>query len=215
MRTSRQSSLALSGRQNLSTCCSGSCKETPYQFQSSTPPSTHGLDIFKLCALVWLRQSAVQRGSILQYADGTLLIAKNAKKLPAMPKPQAVWLNWRMKPKVLKCRALGLHSRTAQSSHYFNPRLSLCSEEIPFLDSGTILFLGVPITSIMSTTGHQELFYIKLLGLLNRVNSSPVTTKQKIRLYRDGVCPRLTGVSGNWTASLGFNASWSPKPAGS
>ena len=97
-----------------------------------------------------------------------------------------------MKPKVSKSRALGLHSRTAQSSRFFNPRLSLCSEEIPFLDSYTILFLGMPVTSIMSAIGHQELFSAKLLHLLNRVDSSPVTTKQ-IRLYRAGVCPHLTG----------------------
>ena len=97
-----------------------------------------------------------------------------------------------MKPKVSKCRALGLQSRTARTSRFFNPQLSLCSEEIPFLDNDTILFLGMPVTSIMSTTGHQESLSAKLLDLLNRVDSSSITTKQKIRLYKDGVCPSLT-----------------------
>ena len=50
----------------------------------------------------------------------------------------------------------------------------------------------MPVTSIMSTTGHQELLSAKLIDLLNRIDSSPVTIKQKIRLYRDGVYALLT-----------------------
>jgi hypothetical protein len=34
---------------------------------------------------------------------------------------------------------------------------------------------------------------MKLTDLLLRVDSSPITVKQKIRLYKDGICPRL-----NW-----------------
>lgn len=137
--------------------------------------------------------SSARELPILQFADDTCLIAKNAKKCQQMLQAIEVWLDWAgMKPKVSMCRALGLHSRTAQSSRFFNPQLSLCSEKIPFLDSDTILLLGMPVTSIMSTTGHQEVLSAKLLDLPNCVDSSPVTTKQKIRLYRDGVCPRLT-----------------------
>ena len=137
--------------------------------------------------------SSVREFSILQYTDDTCLIAKNSKKCQQMLHATEVWLDWAgMKPTVSKCRALGLQSRTARSSHFFNPQLSLCSEEIPYLENDATLFLGMPVTSIMPTTGHQEFLSAKLLDLLNRVDSSPITTKQKIRLYKDWVCPRLS-----------------------
>lgn len=63
---------------------------------------------------------------ILYYADDACLIAKNAKECQQMIHATEVWLDWaRMKPKVSKCRALGLQSGTARSSHFFNPQLSL------------------------------------------------------------------------------------------
>ena len=93
--------------------------------------------------------SSARKLSILLYADDTCLIAKNAKKCQQMLHATEVWLNWaKMKP---KCRALGLQSRTARTSRFFNPKLSLCSEVIPSLNNDTILFLSMPVTSIMST----------------------------------------------------------------
>ena len=112
--------------------------------------------------------SSARELPILQYADDTYLIAKNAKKCQQMLHATEEWLDWAgRKPKVSKCRALGLQSRTARTSRFFNPQLPLCSEEIPFLDNDTILFLGMPATSIMSTTGHQKSLSAKLLNLLN------------------------------------------------
>ena len=55
-----------------------------------------------------------------------------------------------------------------------------------------VSFLGMPVKKLMSTTFHQEFLSTKLLDLLTRVDSSPVTTKQKLRLFRDGICPHLT-----------------------
>ena len=46
--------------------------------------------------------------------------------------------------------------------------------------------------NLMSITNHQETLCANLLDLLNCVDSSPITVKQKIRLYRYGICPRLT-----------------------
>ena len=143
MRTSRQSSLELSGRQNLSTCWSASFKEIPYQFQSSSLPSTYCwiIFIYHMPYAGYCFSSSARELPILSYADDTCLIAKNAKKFQQMLQATEVWLDWAdMKCKVSKCRALGLHSRTAQSSRYFNPRLSLGIEEIAFLDSNTISY---------------------------------------------------------------------------
>jgi hypothetical protein len=132
--------------------------------------------------------------STLQYADDTCLIARSAKKCQEMLHAIDIWLNWaRMEPKVPKCRALGLQSRKASDSRFFNPQLTLGSEEIPFLGNDSIPFLGMPVSKLLSATSHQESLSMKLTDLLLRVDSSPITVKQKIRLYKDGICPRL-----NW-----------------
>ena len=131
--------------------------------------------------------------SILQYADDSCFIAKSADKCQQMLHATEVWLNWaRMTPKVPKCRSLALQSRKASNSRFFNPRLTLGSEEIPFLGNDTIPFLGMPVSKFMSVTSHQMSLCSKVTDLLQRTDSSPITVKQKIRLYKDGICPRLT-----------------------
>ena len=52
-------------------------------------------------------------------------------------------------------------------------------------------FLGMPVTKLMSTAGNQESLAAKVVNLLERVDASPITTKQKITLYKNGICPRL------------------------
>ena len=130
--------------------------------------------------------------STLQYADDTCFTASSAKRCQEMLSATEVWLKWaRMEPKVPKCRALALQSRKSKDSRFFNPQLTLGSEEIPFLDDDTIPFLGMPVTKLMSTAGHQESLAAKVVNLLERVDASPITTKQKIKLYKNGICPRL------------------------
>ena len=55
----------------------------------------------------------------------------------------------------------------------------------------SIPFLGMPVTKLMLTATHHEFLSNKLQRLLERVNSSHVTTKQKVKLYKDGICPCL------------------------
>ena len=93
-----------------------------------------------------------------------------------------------MEPKVPKCRALTLQSR---HSCFFNPQLTLGAEEIPFLDEETIPFLDIPVIKLMSTTGHRESITTKLVKLLEIVYASPVTAKQKMKFYKDEICPRF------------------------
>ena len=77
--------------------------------------------------------------STLQYADDTCFTTSNVKSCQEMLNATEVWLRWaRMEPKVPKCRALALQSRKSKDSRFFNPRLTLGSEEIPFLGDDTI-----------------------------------------------------------------------------
>jgi hypothetical protein len=49
----------------------------------------------------------------------------------------------------------------------------------------------MPVTELMLTATHREFLSNKLQRLLERVDSSHVTTKQKVKLYKDGICPCL------------------------
>ena len=130
--------------------------------------------------------------STLQYADDTCYTARNPKKCQEMLNATDVWLKWaQMEPKVPKCRTLSLQSRHPQHNRFSNPHLTLGTEEIPFLGDETIPFLGMPVTKLMLTAGHRESISKDLVDLLERVDTSPVTTKQKVKLYKDGICPRL------------------------
>ena len=130
--------------------------------------------------------------STLQYADDTSYTASSRKKCQEMLNATQVWLQWaQMEPEVPKCRALSLQSRRPQRNRFSNPQLPLGEEQIPFLGDKTIPFLGLPVTKLMLTTSHRESLSGKLQTLLERVDNSPITTKQKARLYRDGICPCL------------------------
>ena len=130
--------------------------------------------------------------STLQYADDTSYTASSRKKFQEMLNATQVWLQWaQMESKVPKCRALSLQSRRPQRNRFSNPQLTLGVEQNPFLGDETIPFLGMPVTKLMLTTSHCESLSGKLQTLLERVDNSPITTKQKVRLYRDGIYPRL------------------------
>ena len=136
--------------------------------------------------------SSNKQVSTLQYADDTSYTASSSKKCQEMLNTTQVWLKWaQMEPKVPKCRALSLQSRRPQCNRFLNPQLTLGEEQIPFLGDETIPFLGMPVTKLMLTTSHRESLSGRLQTLLERVDNSPITTKQKVRLYRDGICPRL------------------------
>ena len=153
------------------------------------------LDHIKLvCPDAGYRFSSSDRQvSMLQYADDTCFTANSSKKCQEMLNVTNVWLNWaQMEPKVPKCCVLSLQSRRPQNNLFSNPKLTLGDEEIPFLGDETIPFLSMPVTKLMLTASHRESLLQKLQNLLEKVDSSPVTTKQKLKLYKDAICPRLS-----------------------
>ena len=76
-----------------------------------------------------------------------------------------------------------------QSGKRYNPKLHLGGQDIPFIADNTIKFLGGPIRVPRTSKYLEE----KLERLLQRVEDIPVTSKQKLLLYKAGICPRL-----NW-----------------
>ena len=85
--------------------------------------------------------STTRELSTLQYADDTCLIANSVKKCQMMLHATELWLTWaKMKPKVPKCRALALKSRTASDSRFFNPQLYIFAQ-MRYHSSAVIPFL--------------------------------------------------------------------------
>jgi hypothetical protein len=130
--------------------------------------------------------------STLQYVDDTCFTASSVKKCEEMLNATGIWLKWaKMGPKVPKCRSLAMQSKRSEQNRFCDPHLTLCDEEIPFLGDETIPFLGMPVTKLMSTISHRESIATRLESLLDQVDASPVTMKQKLKLYKEGICPRL------------------------
>ena len=99
-----------------------------------------------------------------------------------------------MKPKVSKCCSLAVE---VSSGKVYHPQLSLCGEGIPFLCDTTFRFLGAPVSIHNIQEETRTALTAKLERLLSLVDVTLVTSQQKVRLFRDAVCPCLI-----WDLSL-------------
>ena len=128
--------------------------------------------------------------NLLQYADDTSLLAHGPAACQALLECTERWLHWSgMKPKVPKCCSLAVE---ASSGKAYDPQLSLCGERIPFIGNTTFKFLGAPVSVHNIQEETRSTLSAKLERLLSRVDATLVTGQQKLRLFRDAVCPRLT-----------------------
>ena len=126
---------------------------------------------------------------LLQYADDTCLVADGPSSCRELLKQVERWLQWSgMKAKVPKCHSLGIRSSTGRP---FDPCLTLNNQHIPFISNNPIKFLGYRIQVPMDNSAVRASLHSKLLSLLQRVNDVPVTGKQKLLLYKAGICPRI------------------------
>ena len=129
--------------------------------------------------------------NVLQYADDTCLVANGPVSCEHMLHKVEEWLDWTgMKAKVPKCFSLAI---AASSGRRYDPKLKLSGEDIPLIANNTIKFLGGPITVPHTNSHHKKYLEEKLERLLKRVEEVPVPGRQKLLLYKAGVCPRL-----NW-----------------
>lgn len=105
------------------------------------------------------------------------------------------WLAWSgMKAKVPKCFSLALQGSTGRT---FDPQLMLEGQTLPFMGNQTIKFLGLPIRIPHDPTMARVNLKKSLDHMLESVDQCPVTRKQKLKLYKLGICPRL-----NWPLTI-------------
>jgi hypothetical protein len=106
-----------------------------------------------------------------------------------------------MMAKIPKCFSLAVQASTAKR---FDPGLILHGQKIPFIGSKSIKFLGGPLSVPTNRPGHQQNLETKLMTLMERVDNTAVTRKQKLLLYKAGVCPRIS-----WDlAIMDLSTSW-------
>ena len=88
-----------------------------------------------------------------------------------------------------KCHCLALQSSTGK---LLDPHLSIQNQTIPFIGSGSIKFLGMTIQVPANQSETKIALKTNLERMLKAVNAAPVTRRQKLRLYKAGICPRMT-----------------------
>lgn len=127
--------------------------------------------------------------SLLQYADDSCLIGNSPASCQHLVDTTATWFQWSgMKAKISKCASLGLQ---ASSGKKINPMLLLDGQPIPYTPDG-VKFLGMHINVPADQAKHKITVKSKLDTMLREVDACPLTRKQKLLVYRAGVCPRLT-----------------------
>ena len=106
-----------------------------------------------------------------------------------------------LRAKIPKCASLALRGSTG---HIRDPNLHLGGSKIPFMGNRTVTFLGFPTTLPDDTTMARTSSKSCLERMLQAVDQCPVSRKQKLMLYRLGICPRL-----NWPLTIHeFSLSW-------
>ena len=125
--------------------------------------------------------------STLRY--NTCLVANGPSSCQTILQHVDHWLDWAgMRAKIPKCHSLAIH---ATSGKPYDPKLVLQGAVVPFIGQDPVRFLGAFIQvppEQQRTRGHLQ---DKLLDLLQKVDSTWVTSNQKFLLYRAGICPRL------------------------
>ena len=142
--------------------------------------------------------------NLLQYADDTCLIGNSPASCQHILEMMAGWLHWSgMKAKIPKCACLGLQASTGKK---MDPCLSLNGQQVPYAPHG-VKFLGLAIDIPPDKSKSRTELVSKFESMLAKVDSCPLTRKQKLLINRSGVCPRLS-----WHLSVEeFSISWVEK----
>jgi hypothetical protein len=140
--------------------------------------------------------------NLLQYADDTCLVSDGPSSCQDLLHHTERWLEWSgMKPKVPKCRSLAIHASTAEP---YDPKLELADQIIPFIEEGAFKFLGAPVYWYRNNSAVRTALEQKLSTLLDKVDQTLLSVHQKLKLYKEAICPRLA-----WDLSISsLSISW-------
>ena len=127
--------------------------------------------------------------NILQYADDTCLIANSPASCQYLLDTTSNWLQWSgMSAKIPKCQCLSLQGSSGKLA---DPHLTLDGMPIPF-STGPVRFLGMEVQVPKNSSAARKAVLTRLQEMLQAIDESLLTRKQKLLLYSGGVCPRLS-----------------------
>ena len=99
-------------------------------------------------------------------------------------------MEWvKLKAKVPKCRSLVIQASTGRR---ITPNLSIGGQTIPPVEDDTFKFLGMPVRVYKNNEEARLSIQGNLQRMLEAIDTTPLTRQQKLRLFRHGVCPRLS-----------------------
>ena len=99
---------------------------------------------------------------------------------------------------------VSLCSDTELHRPYYGPPAHTLRAETSFLGEQHIKFLGLPIQIPQKPSAARSDLKQALSQMLQAVDRCPVTRRQKLKLYKFGICPRL-----NWPLTIHkFSISW-------
>ena len=78
----------------------------------------------------------------------------------------------------------------AGTGKVYDPNLTLSNATLPFTDNQPVRFLGVVIQVPTDNHTARLKLQMKLDTLIRRIDQTPVTLKQKMLIFKLGVCPR-------------------------
>ena len=134
--------------------------------------------------------NSAQSLGLLQYADDTCLVTDGPSSCQNLLNLTDLWLTWSgMIANISKCQCLAIR---ASSGKVYNPNLSLSDAKIPFIGNQPVKFLGGTIQVPSNPQNAFLKLQDKVQILLRKVDNTPVIRKQKMLLYKLGVCPRIT-----------------------
>ncbi len=137
--------------------------------------------------------------NLLQYTDDTGVIADSAvgcqhlltmTELPTSADHDRAVANMvRHEGKGAKVLLPRIHGSTSST---LNPNLKLAGETLPVMGNNTFKFLGLPIQVPRNQNAARAALKESLDRMLQAVVQCPLTRKQKLKLYKLGICPRLS-----------------------
>ena len=127
----------------------------------------------------------------LLYADDACIVSNTPAGCQHLLSMVERWLEWaKLKAKVPKYRSLVIQASTGKR---ITTNLSIGGQTIPPVeDDDTFKFLGMPVRVTRNNDVARVSIQGNLRWMLDVIDTAPLTRQQKLRLYRYGVCPRLS-----------------------
>ena len=126
----------------------------------------------------------------LPYADDACVISSTPAGCQHLLDLVERWLDWaQLKAKVPKCRSMVIQVSTGKR---VTPSLSIGGERIPIAEDESFKFLGMPVRIYSNNNSARSSLQDSLRKMLVVIDETPVTRQHMLRLFKHGVCPRLS-----------------------